>query len=170
MRLDGQVVGTFSVAETSFTNFEVEVQINAGVREIAVGFTNDYYDQATSEDRNLLVDSFSLEGPLDVSAEPNPLREQLVQNQRQLARILYELGRGYVLAGMLPGFSRLVAREPVPIPDMSMRGRNLVDEVARLTAGDTGVEWVRAKELFAGGEFRTVDLPLGPSRPLARRR
>ena len=43
----------------------------------------------------------------------------------------------------------------MPIPDMYVRGRNLLDEVARLTAGAAGSEWVRAKELFAGGEIRS---------------
>lgn len=89
------------------------------------------------------------------SRRVHALREQLTQNRRQLSRVLYELGRGYVLMGMSPSFSRLVAREPVPIPDMSMRGRNLLDEVARLTAGAAGAEWVRAKELFKNGELRS---------------
>ena len=91
------------------------------------------------------------------SRRVNALREQLMLNRRQLSRVLYELGRGYVLMGMSPSFSRLVAREPVPIPDMSMRGRNLLDEVARLTAGAAGAEWVRAKELFKNGELRSPD-------------
>ena len=60
------------------------------------------------------------------------LRRQLTENRVQLARIFYELGRGFVLMGNQPSFSRVVAREPVPIPDMCRRGRNLVDEVERL--------------------------------------
>jgi tetratricopeptide (TPR) repeat protein len=62
------------------------------------------------------------------------LRRQLTENRRRLSRILYELGRGFVLMGLSPEFSREVAKEPVPVPDMAMRGRNLLDEVARLDA------------------------------------
>lgn len=96
----------------------------------------------------------------DAGARARELREQLIQNRHQLSRILYELGRGYVLMGMLPSFSRLVAREPVPIPDMHMRGRSLVDEVSR--SGVEGDEWVHAKELFEGDELRS------PSENMAR--
>lgn len=82
------------------------------------------------------------------------LRRQLTENGRQLARIFYELGRGFVLMGISPNFSRVVAREPVPIPDMFQRGRNLLDEVARIAGpGDVPTEWVRAKELF-GDDWR----------------
>ncbi len=77
------------------------------------------------------------------------LREQLTANRRRLSKILYELGRGFVLMGLSPDFSREVAREPVPVPDMAMRGRNLVDEVVR-SSGPAVAEWVAANELFDG--------------------
>jgi tetratricopeptide (TPR) repeat protein len=77
------------------------------------------------------------------------LRRQLTDNQRKLSRILYELGRNFVLMGLSPDFSREVAKEPVPVPDMAMRGRNFLDEVARVD-GEAGPEWVAAKDLFDG--------------------
>lgn len=83
------------------------------------------------------------------------LREQLTVNRRKLAKILYELGRGFVLMGLSPDFSREVAREPVPVPDMAMRGRNLLDEVAR-DATAAAAEWVAAKDLF-DGQLRSPD-------------
>ena len=82
------------------------------------------------------------------------LRRQLTGNAEQLARIFYELGRGFVLMGLSPNFSRVVAREPVPIPDMFQRGRILLDEVSRMTDPEAvPVEWVRARELF-GNDWR----------------
>lgn len=78
------------------------------------------------------------------------LRRQLTDNQRKLSRILYELGRNFALMGLSPDFSREVAREPVPVPDVAMRGRNLLDEVSR-SDGAAGPEWVAARELFDGG-------------------
>jgi tetratricopeptide (TPR) repeat protein len=77
------------------------------------------------------------------------LRTQLTRNRRRLSRILYELGRCFVLMGLSPDFSREVAKEPVPAPDMAMRGRSLVDEVSR-AEGPLGPEWVAAKDLFDG--------------------
>jgi tetratricopeptide (TPR) repeat protein len=84
------------------------------------------------------------------------LRQQLTDNRRRLAKILYELGRCFVLMGLSPDFSREVAKEPVPVPDMAMRGRNLLDEVARLDPASTGAEWVSAKDLF-DGQLRSPD-------------
>ena len=44
--VDGVQVQTVAVPATSFENYETEVQIDAGVREIGVAFLNDYYDEA----------------------------------------------------------------------------------------------------------------------------
>jgi len=76
------------------------------------------------------------------------LREVLTSSTPKLARILYELGRGHVLMGLSPEYSREVAKEPVPVPDMAHRGRSLVDEAVR-GAGDPGA-WIAAKDLFDG--------------------
>lgn len=85
------------------------------------------------------------------------LRQKLLESRSALARILYELGRGHVLLGTSPNFYRAVAREPVPIPDVCMRGRSLLDEVNRLApalASDAARhEWVRARLLFDGSKL-----------------
>ena len=88
------------------------------------------------------------------------LRRQLTENRRKLARILYELGRGFVLMGLSPDFSREVSREPVPVPDMAMRGKHLLDEMSRLVNGSADGaaevrEWVAAKDLFEQGHLGT---------------
>jgi len=99
------------------------------------------------------------------------LRRRLLDNQRQLAKVLYELGRGFVLMGVDPSFSRVVAREPVPVPDMCLRGRNLLDEVERLSMHEQvhmGQEWVRAKVLFRQRELRDPVENLAKGRRLLR--
>jgi len=78
-----------------------------------------------------MAPSAPAEEGLRESAALHRLREQLTANRRKLSRVLYELGRGFVLMGLSADFSREVAKEPVPVPDMAMRGRNLLDEVAR---------------------------------------
>lgn len=95
------------------------------------------------------------DGPSVVrSSRARRLRAQLTENRRKLSKILYELGRCFVLMGLSPDFSREVAKEPVPVPDMAMRGRNLLDEVARMEGDGAGEwaasEWVSAKELLDG--------------------
>lgn len=98
-----------------------------------------------------------------VQVSVDELRRELTENRRRLAQIFYELGRGFVFMGVSPRFSRIVQREPVPLPDMFQRGRNLLDEVDRITVGlpgaNSGVvrghEWVRARELFESGQVRT---------------
>lgn len=84
----------------------------------------------------------------DAGTPAGRLREQLTVNRRRLSKILYELGRCFVLTGLSPDFSREVAKEPVPMPDVAMRGKILLDEVARSEAGAQGPEWVCAAELF----------------------
>lgn len=76
------------------------------------------------------------------------LRDQLTHDRRKLSRVLYELGRGFLLMGLSPEFSREVAKEPVPVPDMAQKGRNLLDEVARRPAAGGEGAWVAAKDLF----------------------
>ncbi len=107
-------------------------------------------------------------GPDDAARE---LRRRLLENQRQLAKILYELGRGFVLMGVNPSFSRIVAREPVPVPDICLRGRNLLDEVDRLSTRQqmhVGQEWVRAKVLFSEREIRNPVENLSKGKRLLR--
>jgi tetratricopeptide (TPR) repeat protein len=84
------------------------------------------------------------------------LRLRLTANSTKLSRVLYELGRGFVLMGLSADFSREVAREPVPVPDMAMRARSLLDEVSRGDAGAPPAEWVAARQLF-DGQLRTPD-------------
>lgn len=85
-----------------------------------------------------------------VSAGTLRLRRELTVNREKLSKILYELGRCFVLMGLSPDFSKEVSKEPVPMPDMAMRGRSLLDEVARAGAEGGGGDWVAAKELFDG--------------------
>jgi tetratricopeptide (TPR) repeat protein len=100
--------------------------------------------------RELHTTGLLQDGGVANSARAERLRSQLTENRRKLSKILYELGRCFVLMGMSPDFSREVAKEPVPVPDMAMRGRNLLDEVARLESGGLGTEWVSAKDLLDG--------------------
>ncbi len=93
----------------------------------------------------------------ETSVRAAKLRQELMANRDRLARILYELGRGFVLMGLSEDFSKVVAREPVPIPDMCQRGKILLDETERLLEHDMEEDspWVHAKDLFDQGVHRT---------------
>jgi len=58
--------------------YEIEINAKAGVHKFAVEFTNDFYDADLMADRNLLVDYFSVEGPLDLIAGENEQRERIM--------------------------------------------------------------------------------------------
>ncbi len=58
--------------------YEIEVTAKAGVHKFAVEFTNDFYDADLMADRNLLVDYFTVEGPLDLVAGDNEQRTRIM--------------------------------------------------------------------------------------------
>jgi hypothetical protein len=79
LTIDNVVVFETDIAATDPNQaeiHEVEIPVTAGLHKAAVAFTNDYYDEMAMADRNLLVDWFELEGPLD--PVPNPIRDLLV--------------------------------------------------------------------------------------------
>ncbi len=79
LTIDNVIVLEADVAATDGNQAEVheiEVPVGAGIHKVGVEFTNDYYDETNELDRNLLVDWFEVEGPLD--PVPNPLRDLLV--------------------------------------------------------------------------------------------
>ncbi len=139
-----------------------------GIRVQAMAHQDLY--KCLNSDEDEVIEIHGLGGKRSGRIKVSELRKKLTENRDQLARIFYELGRGFVLMGLSPNFSRIVACEPVPIPDMFQRGRNLVDEVERLAAGpgwnpdadgsiegQVGGEWVRAKALFDGGGLHTPE-------------
>ncbi|MBK8942387.1 MAG: DUF1592 domain-containing protein [Polyangiaceae bacterium] len=71
--------GPFDVTGTEATPqiLEQELELDAGTTSFMVSFLNDYYDDVTGEDRNLLVDWIEVEGPIGATGD-NPLREGLV--------------------------------------------------------------------------------------------
>jgi hypothetical protein len=78
--IDGVEVGSFDVEATEDAPqiYDTTVELAAGGHLVSVAFTNDYYDAATSEDRNLLVDWVELDGPLGGPAGPGDIRGKLL--------------------------------------------------------------------------------------------
>lgn len=79
LHVGGASLGTFTITSTS-VNPEVvtaEADVTSGTKVVSVEFLNDYYDDVTMEDRNLLVDWIEVEGPLDAQGK-NPIRERIL--------------------------------------------------------------------------------------------
>ncbi len=76
--LDGKSLKTFDVkaVEGSPQSYEIRQRVSGGKRAFAVAFLNDYYNPQAADpkqrDRNLLVDSFEIEGPIFTPGEPLP--------------------------------------------------------------------------------------------------
>ena len=74
LKIAGKDAGEFSVEPTKprdAKSVETTVFLPAGEQKIAASFTNDYYDMTTTDpklrgDRNLVIESLAVEGPLDV--------------------------------------------------------------------------------------------------------
>ncbi len=66
LNVNGASVGTYSVSQTCDAPrvFEETVTLEAGSVRVAVAFGNDFFDQASGQDRNLFVDWIEVEGPI----------------------------------------------------------------------------------------------------------
>jgi hypothetical protein len=112
--------------------YQLEVPLPAGNAQITVGFVNDYYDAATSADRNLWIDYVEVIGPLD---------GPVIDGTRR-ARILTcpALDERACQTAILDGFARRAWRRPVR-PDELTALLELVD-LAR-AEGDTAENGLR---------------------------
>lgn len=75
--VDGAVAGEIDVTATSVAPAEhtVSVSLGAGNHTVSVAFTNDFYDAASSGDRNLYVDWIELR---PVGGNPDSIRDQVL--------------------------------------------------------------------------------------------
>ena len=76
--LNGVSLSTVTVVQTALTVFEVTADVTAGAHSVGVTFENDYYDPDIPADRNLYVDWFEVEGPLNAMGEPSEQRAQIL--------------------------------------------------------------------------------------------
>ena len=78
--IDGVEVYAFDVPETAEApgTYSATFDLQAGSRSIGVAFLNDFWDPDNGIDRNLVIDWFSLAGPLGATSEPHPGRARLV--------------------------------------------------------------------------------------------
>jgi Protein of unknown function (DUF1592)/Protein of unknown function (DUF1588)/Protein of unknown function (DUF1587)/Protein of unknown function (DUF1595)/Protein of unknown function (DUF1585)/Ca-dependent carbohydrate-binding module xylan-binding len=142
--------------------FQVELPLSAGAVPVEVWFLNDFFDRTTRRDRNLLVDSLTIEGPLDTAAEAQARRAHVLSCDP--AR-----GGEPCLQRILAQFAGRAFRRPARADEVE-RLRGLVK--AATEAGDSveqGIELaVRAILLSPQFLFRP-ELDAQPDSPIVRR-
>ena len=78
VRIDGKELKKFDVTAPSgqFQDFQLRQSLRGGSRRLSVAFLNDYYNpahpDAKQRDRNLVVESIEVEGPLYTAGDPLP--------------------------------------------------------------------------------------------------
>lgn len=73
LKIDGAAQASFDVGLTTFSDHTVTLNLTAGLRSVAVAFTND--DSASGSDRNLVVDLVRLEPAAAPAPQPEPRPE-----------------------------------------------------------------------------------------------
>ncbi|MCA8972283.1 MAG: zf-HC2 domain-containing protein [Planctomycetes bacterium] len=83
---------------------------------------------------------------------PSPLRQSILSDVRErVGEVLYQLGRAYICLARHPATFRIIAREPVRVPEFRVRGKALLDGVTTMERDETTSkrrEWVEARELL----------------------
>ena len=78
VRIDGKELKRFDVTAPSgkFQDFQFRQNLRGGPRRLSVAFLNDYYEPNAPDpkqrDRNLIVESIEVEGPLYSNGDPLP--------------------------------------------------------------------------------------------------
>jgi hypothetical protein len=95
--IDGETKGTHLVNTDKAQIFVFDIQVSAGVHNLAIGFSNDFYDPAQGLDRNLYIDDISiLLSPDDVPPEVDDPQDDVppeVDDPQKVIEIEAESGR-----------------------------------------------------------------------------
>jgi Protein of unknown function (DUF1592)/Protein of unknown function (DUF1588)/Protein of unknown function (DUF1595)/Protein of unknown function (DUF1587)/Protein of unknown function (DUF1585)/Ca-dependent carbohydrate-binding module xylan-binding len=150
-----------NVAEAPGT-FTREVSLSAGSSAVEVAFLNDYVDPQTRLDRNLLIDSVSVEGPLDTAAEVAERRAHVLICDAQR-------GGERCIRDILSNFAGRAFRRPVTSAE--------VERLLRLVrvVTDSGESVERGLELAVRGILLSPyflfrpELDAQPQSPIVRR-
>ncbi|MEE9386565.1 MAG: DUF1592 domain-containing protein [Nannocystaceae bacterium] len=80
VEVDGLLVYEVDVAETEDApgTYNTVFELGEGSHQVALAFTNDFYDPDNELDRNLLIDWFEIEGPFGAEEGINEMRDQIV--------------------------------------------------------------------------------------------
>ncbi|MCB9881693.1 MAG: zf-HC2 domain-containing protein [Planctomycetes bacterium] len=90
--------------------------------------------------------------PVFEAVGTSALRQSILSDVRErVGEVLYQLGRAYICLARHPATFRIIAREPVRVPEFRVRGKALLDGVTTMERDETTSkrrEWVEARELL----------------------
>jgi hypothetical protein len=115
--LDGRSIGEARVdAEKNDPgDYEKTIRVQKGRRRLAVSFLNDYYRKDGPRnlrgDRNLIVESFSITGPLNQPPPEPPMSQQRIFFKKQTAANQEQVAREIIGAFATRAFRRPVEKE-----------------------------------------------------------
>jgi hypothetical protein len=87
LRLDGQLVKVFDVnTDQNRGRYEIKWNVPGGTHRLSAHFLNDFEDPDAEDprrrDRNLIIDAFEIDGPLDIQLDDFPLAHRMLINHR----------------------------------------------------------------------------------------
>ena len=109
-----------------------------------------------ADDVDDIADDCRVEGSelLEPHAQTALERNILQDVRERVGEVLYQLGRAYVILARAPHGFRIIAKEPVPVPEYRMRGKALLDGAstvsAREASGPQREGWAEARDLLDG--------------------
>jgi hypothetical protein len=128
-RVDGRELGVVEVraGESNPQSIEFTAVLERGRRRLAVAFVNDFYEPAAggkpSRDRNLVVQSFELTGPLDAPVPPPPATHRRIFTCSPTATTTNPCARE-----ILGAFARRAWRRPVAPEELDRLARLAEDQ------------------------------------------
>jgi hypothetical protein len=75
LRIDGVAVAAVTVDSATAKVFYPLAKVSAGAHAVSIAFTNDSYDGATGQDRNLFIQFLKITGPSTTTSPPPPVTD-----------------------------------------------------------------------------------------------
>lgn len=109
--VDGRTIMGFAVPNLAASPGEFSADVTLASTTsvtVAAEFTNDFYDPAAMQDRNLYVDWIRVDGPIGASGPPNPVRARILSCDPTAAA-----GEAACARQVIAAFARKAWRRPV---------------------------------------------------------
>lgn len=163
--VDGRAVMGFTVSNLAASpgEFGADVTLTSTLPvTVAAEFTNDYYDPAAMQDRNLFVDWIRVDGPIDASGPANPARARILTCDPTATA-----GEAACARQVIAAFARKAWRRPVADAEVA-RLAALVDVAHAHGEGfEAGVRLALQAVILSPNFVFRVELDGDPASPVA---
>lgn len=163
--VNGRAVMGFTVSNLAAApaEFAADVTLTAAAPTVvAAEFTNDYYDAAMMQDRNLYVDWIRVEGPIDANGPPNPARARILTCDPSAAA-----GEETCARTVIRAFARRAWRRPVTDEEVTRLAAFLTVARAQGEGFEAGVRLALQAVLLSPHFLFRVELDADPTSTVA---